>query len=120
MLHKDRTWCLHTASDACELAAKLTGSTWTLCTAFCLGEYIFANDATSPDGAQEYAVLRPRDARGDYQQVETITFSWCTEEQALRLILSALAHEFDEQDLGSVSLRQLQEPRDHMVCEHCA
>lgn len=120
MLHKSRTWCLHSVTDAEDLARKLTESTWTLCTAFGLADYVFANDSTSPDGAQEFAVLRSRDARGDYQQVETITFSWCTEEQAFTLILSVLAHQFDEQDLGSVSLWQLQHPHDHMVCQHCA
>jgi hypothetical protein len=120
MLHKTRTWCLHSASDAFDLAAKLTESTWTLCTAFCVAEYVFANDATSPDGAQEYAVLRPRDERGDYQQIESITFSWCSEKQAFDLILRILHHEFDQQLLGSVSLVQLQDPHDHMVCEHCA
>lgn len=120
MLHRNRTWSLHSVSDAGDLARKLTESTWTLCTAFVLGEYVFANDATGPDGAQEYAVLRPRRERGDYQQIESITFSWCSEVRALELIRRVVTGEFDHQKLGSVSPVRLEQPRDHRVCGHCA
>ena len=46
-------------------------------------EYLFLNDATSGDGAQEYgAIKRLPDT---WLQVESITFSWCTYESALAL-----------------------------------
>ena len=67
------------------LAEKLTQHTWTLCTAFQLGPLLFLNDSTSEDGAGEWAIVK------DGQQIETITFGWCSEEQALAYILELQA-----------------------------
>ena len=67
-------------STAEVLAEKLTQHTWTLCTAFQLGALLFLNDSTSEDGAGEWAILK------DGQQIETITFGWCSTEQALDYI----------------------------------
>jgi hypothetical protein len=46
------------------------GRTWTLCSAFRVGSLTLFNDATSEDGAQEYAVFR------EGVQVESLTCSW--------------------------------------------
>lgn len=61
MLHKTRAWSLSTVETAEELAVKLTEMTWCGCSAFKLPDapYIFVNDSTSADGAQEYAILKP-------------------------------------------------------------
>lgn len=63
-----------------ELAEKLTQHTWTLCAAFKIRDLLFLNDSLSEDGAAEFAVVR-----GD-RQIESITFGWCTEEQAREYI----------------------------------
>lgn len=78
MLFPRRTFSQPTAVPTAEdLAKKLTQHTWTLCSAFQLDNLLFLNDSTSPDGAGEWAIIK------DGQQVESITFSWCTEQEAL-------------------------------------
>jgi hypothetical protein len=68
-----------------ELAEKLTQHSWTLCTGFRLAGVLFLNDSSSEDGAGEWGIIR------DGKQVESITFSWCTEEKALGYIRAMLA-----------------------------
>ena len=85
MMHS-RRWCVGAVRDAEELAHKLTESTWTLCTGFQLGEYVFLNDSTSEDGAQEYAVVKRLSAT-QWVQLESIIFGWCTLERALNHVL---------------------------------
>lgn len=71
-----------------ELAALLTEHTWCGCQGFRLGDLLFLNDSTGPDGAQEYAVFDTRIGK----QVESLTVSWMTagelEEKYLRPILA--------------------------------
>ena len=87
MMHKNRVWCVAPVVTAEELAEKLTQYTWCCCNGFELDGYLWLNDATSPDGAQEYAVVRkPTAADPHYSQVESITASWCTNLQMLRYI----------------------------------
>lgn len=105
MLHPERTYqvvdVVSTAAlppaiqdlDAAEvLAEKLTGASWTLCTGFRLGDLLFLNDATSEDGAPEWAVFRlePPTALSAIEgwaiQIETITFGWTTRAGALDYI----------------------------------
>lgn len=75
MMHRDRVFRVTAVESPEELAAKLFETIWTLCTAFSLGDQTWANDSTSPDGAQEYAVIR------NGRQVESITVSWSTPER---------------------------------------
>ena len=83
MIHKHRTFQI--AEDVTRialLAENLTQHTWTLCTAFKLvtapdaEPLLFLNDSFSENGAQEYAVIR------DGRQIESITFSWCSQGEA--------------------------------------
>ena len=118
-MHRKRRWYVQPASSAEDLAEKLTEHSWTLCTGFSLGGYTFLNDATSEDGAQEYAVLKRR-RRGGFVQVESITFSWCTRGQAFALIRDVLAGKFDaEAAFGTVS-PALDTPEAHGRCPLCA
>ena len=78
MLHRHRVWCVTPVASAEELAEKLTGTTWTPCTAFEIGGYLWLNDAASPDGGQEFAVVKRTGPTGRPLQVESITFSWWT------------------------------------------
>jgi hypothetical protein len=118
-MHRKRRWCVQPAATAEDLAAKLTEHSWTLCTGFSLGDYTFLNDATSEDGAQEYAVLAPLE-EGGHVQVESITFSWCTRERALELIREVLAGKFDaERSLLPLSLT-LDTAEAHGRCPLCA
>ena len=80
--------------DAAEQAEKLEQHTWCLCSAFeTAAGTLWANDATSPDGAQEFAVLRP-DSAG-WRQVESITVSWCDAAKIASYVRLADDGEFD-------------------------
>lgn len=77
------------SSLAVILARLLTETYWTLCTAFTIGEYYFVNDATSEDGAGEWAILR-KNPNGSFDQVETITFGWLKVDKASTYISKIL------------------------------
>ncbi len=92
MMHAKRIWTLAPVASAEELAAKLTGFGWCLCSGFFVDgheDLLFLNDSTSEDGAQEYAAVR-REAEGCFQ-VESVTFGWMTRERALDVIRALLA-----------------------------
>lgn len=120
MLHSKRIWSVSIVATADDLAQRLVQYTWTGCQAFQLGHYIFANDSTSSDGAQEYAVLRASDVGADLVQIESITFSWCTEAHALALISQILAGECDSFVYTTVSRGRFQAFAEHGVCGLCA
>jgi hypothetical protein len=121
MLHRKRTWCVLDGGAAELLAEKLTEHTWTGCTAFELQGYLFLNDSTSADGAQEYAVLkRPVAPAGAFFQIESITFGWCDREKALALVRQVLAGEFDEADYRRAVKPRLHTPAEHGRCHLCA
>ena len=114
MMHTNRRWSLCPLATAEELAEKLTKSTRTLCTGWEYGGLWYLNDSSGEDGAQEYAVVYGG------VQIESITFSWCTEAEALRHILSCTEH----------AEKLLREPWSHLVqpcvedwqghtCRHC-
>lgn len=119
-MHGKRRFCVGSVASAAELARKLTAQTWTLCTCFELAGYLFLNDSTCEDGAQEYSVVK-RAGPGDRPlQVESITFGWCAEEQALSYIQQAIRGEMDGNDFArSVDLR-LETPDKHGRCDYCA
>ena len=76
MLHSRRIWSIASA----EGPEQLTQFTWCGCNGFRLDEYLFVNDATCADGAQEYAALKQD---GDhFVQIESLTFSWMDYEKA--------------------------------------
>ena len=71
MFHDRRTWCVSPVETPEELAEKLTEHSWCICTGFEIQGYLFLNDATSEDGAQEYAVVRRPTKDGEpFLQVE--------------------------------------------------
>lgn len=95
-MHKKRRWFVGPVDSAETLAEKLTQHSWTLCTGFELLGYLFLNDATSEDGAQEYAIVRrPAEPGQPWIQVESITFSWCTGQEALMYIRNAVQGTWD-------------------------
>lgn len=120
MLHSNRIWSISAVASAEELAHKLVHYSWTGCQAFQLGSYLFANDSTPADGAQEYAVLR---ATGDGQelvQIESITFSWCTDVKALEILHRILAGDCDSIVYATVLRSRFQSASEHGVCFLCA
>jgi hypothetical protein len=70
MFFERRTYTVREFTDAGELAERLDDTTWTLCTGFRIGDVLFVNDSTGPDGAQVYAAL------DEHGQFESIAFSW--------------------------------------------
>lgn len=120
MLHRNRIWTVTQVDSAESLAVKLSQFTWTGCQAFLLDDHIYANDATSGDGAQEYAVLKASSDGSSLIQIESIAFSWCTELQALSLIHRVSAGDFDSSMLCRVSRARFQTSAEHSVCNLCA
>ena len=117
-MHRHRRWCVGQAQSPEELAQELTERTWTLCTGFQFGSYLFLNDSTSENGAQEYAAILIRDT--DFLQIESITFSWCTYQRALELVREALTGKWDRNDFAKAVDVQLDLPEDHGRCHLCA
>lgn len=96
MMHTRRSFQVSEAGSAEDLAEKLTGRTWTLCTGFRLGGYLFLNDSTSEDGAQEFAVVKlSPDPGGAALQAESITYGWCDYQTGLDFVRRCLAGEYD-------------------------
>lgn len=80
MFHKNRVWHVSVVDSRDELAEMLSQYVYTPCAAFELEGVLFLNDSTGPDGAQEYAVVKC--IGGEYFQVESVTFGWCSVERA--------------------------------------
>jgi hypothetical protein len=119
MLHNQRIWSLSSIAKPEELVNKLVQYTWTGCQAFELDGFIFANDSTSPDGAQEYAVLRAATNGNELIQFESITFSWCDEIQASAIVLRLLAGDCDYFTYGRVLRDRFQAASEHGLCPLC-
>lgn len=115
VMHRSRRWGV-TRRTTEELAELLSSSTWCLCTGIETdGGSIWLNDATSEDGAQEYAVLRLLD--GKWRQVESITVSWCSTEKLLEYAGRADRGDFDGERYDTVDELRLE--RRHRPCRHC-
>lgn len=117
MLHRKRIWSFTPAESAEWLAEQLTECSWCCCNGFSLGGYLFVNDATCEDGAQEYGVLRKLDDH--YVQIESLTFSWMTPERALDLIRRVLAGEFDDDRYDVVDAQRIKPAEEHGRCHLC-
>lgn len=125
MMHHNRNWTLTTVPSSQKLAEMLTQQTWCGCSGFAVrghDDYLFLNDATSGDGAQEYGVLK-RHSDGLLTQFESITFSWCSPTKAEALIDECLSGRFDPHfDFGTIAPRQIETPAQHrrQFCPLCA
>ncbi len=115
MIHKHRIFQVKEVTDIAALSETLTQYTWTLCTAFKLvpapdaEPLLFLNDSFSENGAQEYAVVRGG------RQIESITFSWCSREQAYNSIAYLVRGGSEEYGLVEMHL----EPADTHLCTLC-
>jgi hypothetical protein len=123
MFHKSRAWKLADVATLGELADKLHGHTWCCCNGFRHNEFLFLNDATCEDGAQEYAivVLDPADQPTESTmlmgtQIESLTVSWVESREKL------LAY-FEGWESGTFATvwREPVAVRTHTgTCRHCA
>ena len=121
MLHSNRIWCVQPIDSAEELAKWLAEYTMCCCCGFKLDGYLFLNDSTSADGAQEYAVCKePVGPDQPHRQIESITFGWCTYERSLRFIREILAGQYDNSDFAQPVRPSLQTPAEHGRCHFCA
>ena len=120
MMHEDRVWRKREVASAEDLAHKLTKTTWCVCTAFAIDRYLWLNDASSPDGAQEYAVLLHSERDGSFVQIESVAFSWCSYDEVLRFIEQTLRGEDDRNEWARPVQPTLQTAAEHGRCPHCA
>ena len=115
MMHETRIFVVANIPTAEELADTLVDHTWCPCNGFRLGGYLFLNDSTSPDGAQEYGVVREK----DMIQVESITFGWMKLGDALDSIKRTLAGEF-QTEYAHCDGNKIETGEEHGRCGHCA
>lgn len=123
MLHADRVWCVAEVDTPEELARQLTEVTWCLCQGFRVQghpHYVWLNDSTSPDGAQEFAVVKLGLADDHMTQLESITFGWCDYDRALELVRATLNGGDDTNEWARPVDATLQTPEEHGTCIHCA
>jgi hypothetical protein len=123
-MHEHRRWCLSVVETADELAEKLTQHTWPICAAFSVRGYedvVFLNDATSENGAQEYSVVLwcTFSGRRVGVQIESVTFSWCSQAEALDIIRPLLTHQDDSPIAVEVD-PHVETPEQHARCRYCA
>ncbi|MBM4005092.1 MAG: hypothetical protein FJ295_17690 [Planctomycetes bacterium] len=118
MLHSNRRWCVCPAASAEELACKLTGTSWCCCTGFELDGYWFLNDSTSPDGVQEFAVVKIDGRGGRPVQVESITFGWCDTARALEHIRATLCGQYDRSPFAYEVAPKIEVPQQYLRCHH--
>ncbi len=83
-------------------------------------EYLFLNDATSEDGAAEFAVIRGGLDAKEHRQIESITVSWCSEEEALALIRAVLNGEMDTSTIARPIQPRIEPIEQHGRCHLCA
>ncbi len=116
MVHERRRFSVADIPTPEELAHNLTHMTWCACNGFRLsspsGDILFLNDSFSENGAQEFAV-----ARGG-RQIESITFSWCSEARALEFIKQLQAGTLGD-DYGPCA-PVIESPAVHGRCGLCA
>lgn len=121
MFHEERVWCVQKAESAEDLTRWLTEHTMCGCCGFELGGYLFLNDATSANGAQEYAVVKlPVDADVPHIQVESITFGWCSYEKGLLYVRDVLAGRYDRAEYARPVRPRVQTLAEHGRCHFCA
>ncbi|MFO0850738.1 MAG: hypothetical protein U0871_19605 [Gemmataceae bacterium] len=96
MFHDDRIWCVRPKGTPEAVALLVTRRTWPACTAFETGGYLFLNDSLPEDGSTDYAVVkRPTEPGGRFVQVASLTLGFWSYENALDLIRSVLAGDYD-------------------------
>lgn len=120
MMHAHRQWVVTPVASPEELAHKLTEHSWCGCNGFNLNGYLFLNDATSPDGAQEYAIVKQVGPDGQPWQVESVTFSWCDFDRALQIICEVTSGAADDHPWARRVAPQLETVEAHGRCRHCA
>lgn len=116
MIHRERVWQVRDLSPE-ELAGELKRhSTWSCCSGFRAAGMLWLNDATSPDGGQEYAVVRESDGR----QVESVTVGWCTLDDLQAYINKYITELATMPTFGSWTLTPASLSHGRQSCRHCA
>ena len=123
MMHKNRVHCVGPVASAEELAHMLTERTWTLCSGFYVQGHechLFLNDSTHEDGAGEWGVILGGIEAEHHVQIESIAFSWCAFDQALKYVQDALAGRMDRNDFARPVTLRLETSEQHQRCHLCA
>ncbi len=97
MFHKDRVHTIKQVGDIDSLAYDLTQVSWAVCDGFEYKGYLFLNDSTNSNEAQKYAIFK----KGYSLQIESLTFGWCTINQARKYIENFINSYYDKQNLGT-------------------
>ncbi len=124
MMHDKRVWCVQ-EFDSVEAFANELITTYATCmchAAMILGhpDYIFLNDSTSEDAVQEWAIVKGGIDGTSHRQIESLTVSWCDDEEIIESILRALSGDDDEAFFShKISSPRLETPEVHDTCGLC-
>jgi hypothetical protein len=115
MKHPNRAYGVTEVPDLKTLANNLFHYSWSRCTGYQLGNYLFLNDSLSNDGVQEVAVFKQIEL--DCIQIETITISnWQFNEYHLELVLIAAME--SENNMGVYNHLKLSDISEQL-CDLC-
>lgn len=123
-MHSNRKWDVADLTDVaarkgCSRGEVLSEYSWTTCCGFRLGDYLFLNDSTGADGAQEYAVAKLNED-GSATQIESITFGWCDAVKANGYVDRIERGDFDAYSYATIRAQQIQTHEQHGTCGACA
>ncbi len=121
MFFPNRTWCLTGVPSSQALAEMLTRQTWPTCSGFFVTGHrsvLFLNDATGPDGDQEYVVMY-RNRHGIIGEMDSITVNSFTHERIAWLVDQFLELPGETvQFAATIRPDQIKTPRQHRDI-HC-
>lgn len=118
MLHTERQFAVREVETLDELVVELATKDWCCCCAFRWGRWLFCNDSTGPDGAQEYGLFDME--MTPPRQVETFTIGWMKPER-FRELVGALPEGLSAEVWESFDggLPKLEPAEQHEPCQHC-
>jgi hypothetical protein len=88
VFHKDRVHTIKKVEDINALAYDLTQVIWPRCNGFEFKGYLFLNDSADSTESKKYTIFKKDSAI----QIETITFGWCTINQARKYIENIISN----------------------------
>jgi len=123
MIHPNRDFAVSDMSDDLEsLAHNMSQITWCLCSSWKVDDFLLLNDSFSEDGASEFAICKILKTDGDtteVEQIESVTFSWFTVDQALDYLIMIKEGKIKKPyEFGTFSVKT-KSPRAHGSCYLC-
>ena len=109
MMHKGRSFSIQKLDSFEALAEQFQQDSFVLCCGFQVDDFLFLNDSTGEDGAQEFAVIK------DGVQIESLTVSWIKSRADMLAILAELPGDLVIWDAKNIKL----DYNPNHSCQYC-